>query len=117
MAAPSGSAMSATTHSTGISSFSPGFRFTRSSTGLRGFDDAMSMNATTRVPSAGIFVGPVAWATNQQLNYMLVPWICAHQIRLVPVIALVLAMVSLVGAYVSWRGYRSAGPAPAAGSP
>ena len=76
----------------------------------------MPVNAMTSVPSAGIFVGPTAWLTNQQLNYMLVPWICAHQIPLVPVSALVSAMVSLVGAYVSWRGYRSAGPEPVAGS-
>jgi hypothetical protein len=34
------------------------------------------------LPSAGIFAGPAAWLAGTQANYALVPWICAHQIRL-----------------------------------
>jgi hypothetical protein len=75
------------------------------------------MNWSTNVPSAGIFVGPAAWIINQQLNYMLVPWICAHQVRLVPIVAVVMAAICLAAAVVSWRGYRAAGPEPVMGSP
>jgi hypothetical protein len=64
------------------------------------------------VPSAGIFAGPIAWLVDTQANYALVPWICAHQIQLVPVVALVMALVSLGGGFLSWRGYASAAPTP-----
>jgi hypothetical protein len=64
------------------------------------------------LPSAGLYAGPGAWLVNTQANYALVPWICAHQIQLVPVVALVLAVVSLIGGFLSWRGYAAATPTP-----
>ncbi|MEZ0171302.1 hypothetical protein [Microvirga sp. TS319] len=60
----------------------------------------------TGIPSAGIFLGPLAWLINTQLNYALVPWICAHQVRLVPVVSVAAALVSLVGGLLSWRAFR-----------
>jgi len=60
----------------------------------------------TGIPSAGVFLGPVAWLINTQLNYALVPWICAHQVRLVPVVSLASAIVSLIGGFLSWRAFR-----------
>jgi hypothetical protein len=64
------------------------------------------------LPSAGIYAGPGAWLVSTQANYSLVPWVCAHQIRIIPVIALVLAGVSLLGGLLSWRGYVTAAPTP-----
>lgn len=60
----------------------------------------------TGIPSAGIFLGPAAWMIATQINYALVPWICAHQIKLVPVVALAAALLSLTGGFLSWRAYR-----------
>jgi peptidoglycan biosynthesis protein MviN/MurJ (putative lipid II flippase) len=55
-------------------------------------------------PSAGVFLAPVAWALNTQLNYALVPWVCHHGINIVPAIAVANALLALVGGFLSWRG-------------
>jgi hypothetical protein len=62
----------------------------------------------TGIPSAGIFIGPTAWLLNTQINYALVPWICAHPMPLVPAIAIALTLLSLAGGFVSWRAYERA---------
>lgn len=67
----------------------------------------------TGIPSAGIFLGPLAWLINTQLNYALVPWICAHQVRLVPIVAFAAALVSLAGGFLSWRAFRLSPITPA----
>lgn len=64
------------------------------------------------LPSAGIFAGPAAWAVSTQANYALVPWTCAHQIRVIPVVALVLALASLAGGFLSWQAYRTSSITP-----
>jgi hypothetical protein len=61
-----------------------------------------------RASWAGLAAGPGAWAVGTQLNYALAPWICAHKISLVPILALVLAAVALAGAFVSWRAWNGA---------
>ncbi len=61
------------------------------------------------LPSAGIFAGPVAWMIDTQANYALVPWVCATQIRAVPMVAVAMLVVSFAGAFLSWRGYASRG--------
>jgi hypothetical protein len=66
----------------------------------------------TGIPSAGIFAGPAAWLLNTQTNYALVPWICAHQMPLVPAIAVVMALFSLSGGFISWRAYDRAAVTP-----
>ncbi|WP_046863619.1 hypothetical protein [Microvirga massiliensis] len=66
------------------------------------------------LPSAGIYAGPAAWLIDTQANYALVPWVCAHQVRLVPVVALVMLLVSLSGGFLSWRAWSAAGSAPEA---
>jgi len=60
------------------------------------------------LPSAGIYAGPGAWLLDTQINYALVPWICAHQVKLVPVVAFAAALVSLAGGFLSWRAFRMA---------
>ena len=62
------------------------------------------------LPSAGIFAGPTAWLLDTQANYALVPWVCAHQIQIIPIVALAMAALSLLGGYLSWRGYVAAEP-------
>ncbi|MDX6805516.1 hypothetical protein [Terrihabitans rhizophilus] len=60
------------------------------------------------LPWAGLATGPAAWALSFQLNYVLVPWQCAHQLYPVPWAAGVLALVAAAGGLVSWRGWRGA---------
>jgi hypothetical protein len=72
----------------------------------------MAVHYAKGLPSAGIFAGPAAWLLNTQINYALAPWICAHQIRLVPVVALVMAAVSLAGGFLSWNAYRTSSITP-----
>jgi hypothetical protein len=62
------------------------------------------------LPSAGIWAGPVAWLASTAANYALVPWMCAHKVRVIPALALTLVAVSLSGAYLSWRGLGSGDP-------
>jgi hypothetical protein len=63
------------------------------------------------IPSAGLYAGPLAWLVSTQANYSLVPWMCAHQIKIVPVVAFAMAVLSLLGGFLSWRGYVTAAPA------
>ena len=64
------------------------------------------------LPSAGIYAGPTAWLIDTQANYALVPWVCATQIQIIPVVAIAMAAVSLLGGFLSWRGYVTATPTP-----
>jgi hypothetical protein len=66
----------------------------------------MASYAREGLPSAGIFVSPAAWLLNTEINYALAPWICAHQFRLVPIVALVTALTSVAGGYLSWRAFQ-----------
>ncbi|RDI61214.1 hypothetical protein [Microvirga subterranea] len=72
----------------------------------------MAIHYARGIPSAGIFAGPVAWLLNTQINYALTPWICAHQVMLVPVIALAMAAISLFGGFLSWSAYRTSSVTP-----
>jgi hypothetical protein len=72
--------------------------------------------------SAGIWIGALAWATSTQLNYSLVPWVCASGAPVVPWIAAGLAIISLLGAWLSWRSFvnraeRIETQTPEAGTP
>ena len=66
------------------------------------------------IPSAGLYAGPVAWFVSTQGNYALVPWVCAHKVPAIPLLAAVLVFVSLCGGFLSWRAFASAGPLPQA---
>ncbi|QFU17504.1 hypothetical protein [Microvirga thermotolerans] len=68
------------------------------------------------IPSAGIFIGPTAWLLNTQINYALVPWICAHKVGLVPLVACIMALVSLLGGFLSWRAFDRSSIMPRADS-
>ena len=73
----------------------------------------MAVHHAWERPSAGLFAGPAAWFLSTQVNYALTPWVCAHQIRIIPAVALALAALSLGGWFLSWRAYRAAGTGPA----
>lgn len=57
-------------------------------------------------PAAGVFAGAGAWAVSMQANYALAQWSCAHQMRVVPFVALLLAAISMTGGFVSWRSLK-----------
>jgi hypothetical protein len=56
--------------------------------------------------SAGAWIGVLAWFTNTQLNYSLVPWECDTGVRITPWIALGLAVLALAGGATSFRSFR-----------
>jgi hypothetical protein len=59
-----------------------------------------------RISWSGLWLGPAAWAINQQTNYALVPAICDRDI-VFSVISAVLVMVALAGALMSLRVART----------
>ena len=59
----------------------------------------------------GLLAGPMAWAISTQLNYALVPWQCNRQVSVVLPVALLLALLSLLGGALSWRAKRQGGAA------
>ncbi|MER8553892.1 hypothetical protein NKH69_13300 [Mesorhizobium sp. M0976] len=59
----------------------------------------------------GLLSGPLAWTVSTQLNYAVVEWQCAHRIAIIPVIALVLAVLALLGGALSWRARQQGGAA------
>jgi hypothetical protein len=70
---------------------------------------------------AGIFAGPTAWAVNTQLGYALVPWVCASEVNIIPLLAVIMALLALAGAWVSWlampRAELDSGGSHAGGEP
>ena len=58
-------------------------------------------------PWAGLFAGPIAWAVSTQLNYALASWECEHGKRIVPFVALGLAVLALLGGLLSWRSRKA----------
>jgi hypothetical protein len=56
----------------------------------------------------GILAGPLAWATDLQLRYALVPWACERgHMSVLTLISVPLLLVALMGALLSWRGLRA----------
>jgi len=60
-----------------------------------------------RIPWAGLAAAPIAWAANHQLSYMIVPWVCASGINIIPLIALVFAALAAGGAFISWGSLQA----------
>ena len=58
----------------------------------------------------GLAIGPASWALATQLNYALVDWSCGKGRNPAPVIAAVLAAISLAGAassFVAWQRHEA----------
>ena len=64
------------------------------------------IGTSAAAPWAGLAAGPGAWAASTQGNYALVPWVCAHHSSLVPIVAVLLALIALAGAFVSWLSWN-----------
>lgn len=58
---------------------------------------------------AGLAAGPSAWAISTQGNYSLMSFVCGWKLDPAPPIALLLVIVALVGAALSWRAWRVSG--------
>jgi hypothetical protein len=75
-----------------------------------------------KLPAAGFGFGALAWAVSTELNYALVPKVCITHWPLIPLAALLLALIGAFGLVLSveaWRQDRSL-PSPdgsAAGVP
>jgi hypothetical protein len=64
------------------------------------------------IPAAGLFAGAAAWLVSTQLNYALVPWVCATGMSWVtPALSAMLMGVGFAGGFLSWRAWGDADPA------
>ncbi len=62
---------------------------------------------------SGLYVSPVSWLVSTQLNYMLPGVACSTGMPAVLIAGLVLALVSALSGFLSWRAWLVlAGPAP-----
>jgi hypothetical protein len=58
----------------------------------------------------GILIGPLALLTQQQLGFMIVPWACATGLPpYLWLVSLIALLITLGGAFVSWREWKVAG--------
>lgn len=55
---------------------------------------------------AGLAAGPAALAIGVEGNYAIVRWTCTSGVHLVPILASILVLLSLAGAFVSWRAWK-----------
>jgi hypothetical protein len=70
---------------------------------------ALASRLQNGVSWAGLVTGPAAWGLDTQINYALAGWVCSHHPSPVPWIAVVLALMSLGGGYLSWRNWQAGG--------
>lgn len=59
-----------------------------------------------RLSWSGLWLGPAAWAIDQQTNYALVPLVCEGRVLVSSVIAAALVLVALAGGLISLRVAR-----------
>ena len=71
------------------------------------------MNPARGISWAGLALGPLAWALSTQLNYILPSWQCGRHAYPVPWIALILAILSVAGAWLSFLAFRNMEVSPA----
>src|SRR5919108_2495444 len=57
----------------------------------------------------GLLAGPLAWGISTQLNYSVVEWQCEHKLPVIPLAALVLALIAAAGGVLSWRAWQYGG--------
>lgn len=58
----------------------------------------------------GVLAGPAAWALNQMVSYLFVPWACASGTRIMlHLVALAALLLALIGAAIAWRNWRKSG--------
>jgi len=58
----------------------------------------------------GVLAGPAAWAINQTISYLFVPWACASGTRLMlHLVTIASLLLAFAGAIVAWRCWRKSG--------
>ncbi|HEY8578513.1 MAG TPA: hypothetical protein VIL72_01405, partial [Beijerinckiaceae bacterium] len=57
-------------------------------------------------PSAGLYLGPIAWFVSLQAKYALTPWVCAHKLQAIHPVTVVALLVALAGVALSARAAR-----------
>jgi hypothetical protein len=65
---------------------------------------------------AGTWLGPGAWGVSTQLNFGLAGWACHQSPAIVGWIAIVLVILALVGAAISWRARIRGAPQGSGGA-
>jgi hypothetical protein len=58
------------------------------------------------LPSAGVYLGPIAWFISLQAKYALTPWVCAHKLQLIHPVTAASLLVALAGVWLSARDMR-----------
>jgi len=58
----------------------------------------------------GVLLAPIVWATQMEINYLLVPYACmsGHRVALY-LVTLVALVVAATGGFVAWRNWQEAG--------
>jgi hypothetical protein len=84
-------------------------------------DEKLTSRSEAMWLCVGVFTGPVIWALQMQIGYMLVRGACASDSNLALHIVTVVALILVAGgAFISWRNWRQAGrqqPGGKAGGP
>lgn len=70
-----------------------------------------------KLPAAGFGLGAIAWGASTELNYALVPKVCATHWPMVPIAALVLALLGVFGFALSVMAWREDRPLPSPDRP
>lgn len=69
----------------------------------------MALGLKNGVSWAGLAAGPAGWAINTETNYASSPWLCHSWLQVI-VTGLVLIVIALGGAALSWRAWQSPQP-------
>jgi len=70
-----------------------------------------------KLPAAGFGLGSLAWLASTEFNYALAPKQCVMHWPLVPLLALLLALVGAVGIWLSAIAWRKDRPLPSPDRP
>ena len=73
-------------------------------------DEKLTSRSEAMWLCAGIFAGPLIWALQMQVGYVLVQGACASGSNLTLHVVTVVALILVAGgAFISWRNWRQAG--------
>jgi hypothetical protein len=71
----------------------------------------------SKLPAVGYGLGALAWGTSTELNYALVPRVCGSHWPLIPLLAVVLALIAASGFALSVMAWRQDRPLPSPDRP
>ncbi|HVX81621.1 MAG TPA: hypothetical protein VHB23_09590 [Devosiaceae bacterium] len=70
-----------------------------------------------KLPGAGLGLGALAWGASTELNYALAPRQCLTPWPMIPIFALILALIAAAGIWVSVEAWRQHRPLPSPDRP